>query len=247
MLLPDARKRLTIANELVTQPKILFLDEPTTNLESDAASLIIEVVRQATDVLGLICIVTIHQPSRYIFEKFDDLLLLANEGKVAYMGPIGEKSELVMKYFAAFSDDDVSSSGNTADYILQVLENDEHTIVTSFQSSSQYSDLQEDIKSVQYDNNESLPRASTNSIIDEFLLLLRKHFLCDWRNYGYLSLRFIVSSLMCLWASYMIDISPDYYGILDVLTIYSFLFVIFGAMALPTIMAIVEDRGKFLK
>ena len=243
----DARKRLTIANELVAQPKILFLDEPTTNLESDAASLIIEVVRQATDVLGLITVVTIHQPSRHIFEQFDDLLLLANEGKVAYMGPIGKNSDIVLNYFAAFSDDGIPSSGNSADYILKVLENDENAVVASFQSSAQYSNLQEGIKSVQYDtadeNYERLCRTNKTSIIDEFLLLLKRHFLCDWRNGGYLTLRFIVSSFMCLWASYMIDVSQDYYGILDVLTIYSFIFIIFGATALPTIMAIVEDRA----
>ena len=71
-----ARKRVTIAVELVSLPRILFLDEPTTGLGTNAAALVMNAVRQATDAMGLITVATIHQPSKTIFDGFDDVLLL---------------------------------------------------------------------------------------------------------------------------------------------------------------------------
>ena len=48
-----ARKRLTIAVQLVGRPKILFLDEPTTGLGTKDASLVIKAIRRSTNALGL--------------------------------------------------------------------------------------------------------------------------------------------------------------------------------------------------
>ena len=46
-----ARKRLTIATQLVTQPKVLFCDEPTTGLGTTAAGIVMRALRRVTDHL----------------------------------------------------------------------------------------------------------------------------------------------------------------------------------------------------
>jgi ABC-type multidrug transport system ATPase subunit len=64
-----ARKRLTIALELIPGPKVLFLDEPTTGLDGISARLVMSSVRQSSDRLRVCVVCTIHQPSRSLFES----------------------------------------------------------------------------------------------------------------------------------------------------------------------------------
>ena len=56
---PELRKKVTIAVELVADPAILFLDEPTTGLSSTAAIEVMETVRRLANEICVIC--TIHQ------------------------------------------------------------------------------------------------------------------------------------------------------------------------------------------
>ena len=79
------RKRTAIGYELITNPGLLFLDEPTTGLDSSTAYFLIETLRElAREGHTVIC--TIHQPSSEIFALFDKLNLLV-KGEVAYLGP----------------------------------------------------------------------------------------------------------------------------------------------------------------
>lgn len=55
------RKRLTIGVELVANPSVLFLDEPTTGLDARAAMLVMRTVKRIADG-GRSVICTIHQP-----------------------------------------------------------------------------------------------------------------------------------------------------------------------------------------
>lgn len=67
------RKRLTIAVELVSSPSIIFLDEPTTGLDAQAAAIVMRTVRKVADT-GRTIVCTIHQPSIEIFEAFDEVI-----------------------------------------------------------------------------------------------------------------------------------------------------------------------------
>jgi ABC-type multidrug transport system ATPase subunit len=69
-------KRLSIAVEIVHLPDLIFLDEPTTGLDSSLAYEVIAAVRNLANQNRTI-ISTIHQPSAQTFELFDKLLLLA--------------------------------------------------------------------------------------------------------------------------------------------------------------------------
>jgi ABC-type multidrug transport system ATPase subunit len=78
-------KRLSIGVELVTLPALMFLDEPTTGLDSTSALEVMHAVRNLANQNRTI-ITTIHQPSDDIFELFDKVLLLAEGGRVIYFG-----------------------------------------------------------------------------------------------------------------------------------------------------------------
>ncbi|KAF3454732.1 hypothetical protein FNV43_RR05180 [Rhamnella rubrinervis] len=96
----EQRKRLTIAVELVANPSIIFMDEPTTGLDARAAAIVMRAVKNVVDT-GRTIVCTIHQPSIDIFESFDELILLKSGGHIIYSGPLGQHSSEVIKYFEA--------------------------------------------------------------------------------------------------------------------------------------------------
>jgi hypothetical protein len=65
------RKRVNIALELVTDPVILFLDEPTSGLAADDTTALINLLADLTKKTGKTIIMTIHQPAKDEFEKFN--------------------------------------------------------------------------------------------------------------------------------------------------------------------------------
>lgn len=68
----EQRKRLTIAVELVSNPSIIFMDEPTTGLDARAAAIVMRAVKNVADT-GRTIVCTIHQPNIDIFEAFDEV------------------------------------------------------------------------------------------------------------------------------------------------------------------------------
>ena len=60
------RKRTSIGVELLTDPALLFLDEPTTGLDSSTSLLVIEILEDLSKK-GVTVVSTIHQPSYEIF------------------------------------------------------------------------------------------------------------------------------------------------------------------------------------
>ena len=69
----EQRKRLTIAVELVANPSIIFMDEPTTGLDARSAAIVMRAVKNVADT-GRTIVCTIHQPSIDIFEAFDEVV-----------------------------------------------------------------------------------------------------------------------------------------------------------------------------
>lgn len=80
------RKRVNLAQELITDPEVLFLDEPTSGLSAKDTADVMEVLRSLAD-RGRTVVVTIHQPSAEVYRKMDHVLLLAKGGRVAFFGP----------------------------------------------------------------------------------------------------------------------------------------------------------------
>ncbi len=79
------RKRLNIALELIREPNVLFVDEPTSGLSSADSENVMELLKALSNK-GKLVFVVIHQPSSEIFKLFDKLLLLDAGGYPVYYG-----------------------------------------------------------------------------------------------------------------------------------------------------------------
>lgn len=79
------RKRLNIGLELLREPAVLFVDEPTSGLSSRDSENIIDLLKELS-LKGKLVFAVIHQPSSDIFKMFDKLIILDTGGFQIYYG-----------------------------------------------------------------------------------------------------------------------------------------------------------------
>jgi ABC-type multidrug transport system ATPase subunit len=79
------RKRLNIALELIREPAVLFVDEPTSGLSSSGSEKVMLLLKEQA-LKGKLVIVNIHQPYSDIYKLFDRFLVIDKEGHVIYKG-----------------------------------------------------------------------------------------------------------------------------------------------------------------
>lgn len=118
------RKRLNIALELIREPSILFVDEPTSGLSSaDSEKVIILLKRQA--LKGKLVITNIHQPSSDVFKMLDKLLVMDQGGRVIFYGnPVTAITYFKRaSHYADAEESECLSCGNiNAEQILRIVE-----------------------------------------------------------------------------------------------------------------------------
>jgi len=108
------KRRLAIAIGLVKRPLVLFLDEPTTGLDSAAARVIMQHLTELAHKHNLIVILTIHQPNVKVFLQMDHVIMLS-QGRAAYSG----NPKDIVQYLSdiKFPNPDMT---NPADYFLEL-------------------------------------------------------------------------------------------------------------------------------
>lgn len=107
------QKRLSIALEIVDEPQVIFLDEPTTGLDSSSSTQCIKLLKKlATEGKTIVC--TIHQPSRTILKMFDHIYVM-NEGYCIYQGSY----ENLIKFLEE-NNLKCPSTYNPVDYLLEI-------------------------------------------------------------------------------------------------------------------------------
>lgn len=79
------RKRLNIGLELLREPTVMFVDEPTSGLSSRDSVNIMDLLKELS-LRGKMVFVIIHQPSSDIFKMFDTLIILDVGGYQIYYG-----------------------------------------------------------------------------------------------------------------------------------------------------------------
>lgn len=92
-------KRVNIGLALITSPSVLFLDEPTTGLDSHMANEVVAILRRLAVEGGRTICATIHSPTSYAFNLFDSLLML-KQGQVIYDGPLEGDAQHARSYFS---------------------------------------------------------------------------------------------------------------------------------------------------
>ncbi len=79
------RKRLNIALELIREPAILIVDEPTSGLSSMDSDMVMNLLKDQA-LKNKLVLVNIHQPSSDIYKLFDSLLMMDKGGHPVYYG-----------------------------------------------------------------------------------------------------------------------------------------------------------------
>ena len=118
------RKRLNIALELMREPAVLFVDEPTSGLSSMDSEKVMQLLKKLART-GKLVFTIIHQPSSDIFKLFDKLWILDKGGYPIYNGnPID-----AVVYFKTMStqvnaaESECTRCGNVIpEQILQIIE-----------------------------------------------------------------------------------------------------------------------------
>ncbi|NXR17439.1 ABCG2 protein, partial [Cinclus mexicanus] len=149
------RKRTNIGMELITDPAVLFLDEPTTGLDASTANAVLLLLKRMSKQ-GRTIIFSIHQPRYSIFRLFDSLTLLA-AGRVLYHGP----AQHAIEYFQSIGYT-CEPYNNPADFFLDVINGDSTAMAISKADESNTESTEE---RSEYDENlaEQLAEKYSNS------------------------------------------------------------------------------------
>uniref|UniRef100_A0A1I8PLE1 ABC transporter domain-containing protein n=1 Tax=Stomoxys calcitrans TaxID=35570 RepID=A0A1I8PLE1_STOCA len=107
------RKRICIALELIDNPSVLFLDEPTAGLDEVSASKCVRLLKHLADC-GRTIICSLHCPSARLFQMFDKVYAMAS-GQCIYQGTVDD----IVPYLECFSLC-CPVSYNPTDFIIEV-------------------------------------------------------------------------------------------------------------------------------
>ncbi|HDS07361.1 MAG TPA: ATP-binding cassette domain-containing protein [Bacteroides sp.] len=118
------RKRVNIGLELIREPSVLFVDEPTSGLSSLDSEMVMNLLREQASK-GKLVIVNIHQPSSNLYKMFDRIIFLDRGGyQIFYGNPL----EAVIYFKSASNhananEDQCPRCGNVdPDQVLQIIE-----------------------------------------------------------------------------------------------------------------------------
>ena len=111
------KRRVSIATELLTSPGIMFLDEPTTGLDSTNAAKVVDIL-SGLGSIGVTVVLSIHQPRPDIFRLLDRVLVMSSTGGVIYSGPSATaESHFASMEYVPRKPEDV----NVADFMLDTV------------------------------------------------------------------------------------------------------------------------------
>ncbi|CAA7405383.1 unnamed protein product [Spirodela intermedia] len=203
----EQRKRFTVAVELVANPSIIFMDEPTTGLDARSAAIVMRTVRNTVNT-GRTVVCTIHQPSIDIFESFDELILMKLGGQVIYAGPLGQSSRRLIEYFEAISGvPKIKEGQNPATWMLQIsvpsVEADLNLdFADVYSRSSLYQKNQQMIEelSTPAPGSQDLyfPTKCAQSFVTQCAACFWKQYWSYWKNPSYNAVRFFTTVVMGL-------------------------------------------------
>uniref|UniRef100_A0AC35FAX3 ABC transporter domain-containing protein n=1 Tax=Panagrolaimus sp. PS1159 TaxID=55785 RepID=A0AC35FAX3_9BILA len=239
-------KRLMVASVLLDNPSILFLDEPTTGLDSHMAqSLMNSLQKLAKD--GRTIVATIHQPSSNIFNALDKVIFLG-DGKLAYLGPPKE----VLPFFDSLGlvcPDDY----NPADYIIDMLaidrQNDNeavalervHKVSKGFTESNFTKAIYEELKTFNgygAENGIDGNKRRRASWFQQFRLLLKRSLIDNKRNPALSRAKFIQKIIMGLFIGLLYLNSTKYFEDSGVKNTNGALFFIVSELTYSTLFGI---------
>uniref|UniRef100_A0A673NCD5 ATP-binding cassette, sub-family G (WHITE), member 2a n=1 Tax=Sinocyclocheilus rhinocerous TaxID=307959 RepID=A0A673NCD5_9TELE len=194
------RKRTNIGMELIIDPPVLFLDEPTTGLDASTANSVLMLLKRMANS-GRTIILSIHQPRYSIYRLFDSLTLLVG-GRLVYHGlaqdaldyfsQIGYTCEphnnpadffldVVNGESTAVALNKLNNSEGTAEQLSSSLKGIEDRLVEEYKNSSSYKQTKSELERiVQGQDYSTRPKSRTitysTSFCHQFNWVLRRTF-----------------------------------------------------------------------
>jgi ABC transport system ATP-binding/permease protein len=208
------RKRLNIALELIREPLVLFVDEPTSGLSSMDSEMVMDLLKEQT-LKGKLVIVNIHQPSSDIFKMFDKLLIMDKGGYLVYYGnPVDS-----VVYFKTMSnhvnatESECYNCGNiNPEQVLQILESkivDEYGRVTRKRKTSpqEWAQLYQKNVESKYKldtEKQELPKNNFNipGLFSQFVIFCKRNILSKLSNRQYVLINFLEAPFLALILAY---------------------------------------------
>ncbi|CAA2933455.1 ABC transporter G family member 11 [Olea europaea subsp. europaea] len=261
------KKRLSIALEILMRPKLLFLDEPTTGLDSASAFFVTQTLR-ALSRGGRTVIASIHQPSSEVFELFDQLYLLSG-GKTVYFGQASEACEAGFPCPAlrnpsdhflrcVNSDFDKVKTSFKGSMKLLIERNDDpldkvttaeamHTLIDCYHTSHYYYSAKEKIEEKSKIKGMVLDsRGSQASFFTQAFILTKRSFVNMSRDFGYYWLRLGIYIMVTLSiGTIYMNVGTGYSSILARGGCIAFVFGFVTFMAIGSFPSFVEDMKVF--
>ncbi|CEO96217.1 unnamed protein product (mitochondrion) [Plasmodiophora brassicae] len=114
------RRRLTLASEIVAYPRIMLLDEACSGLDSQRASDVVDLLREAAHGTSASILITIHQPAAHMFGRFDQVMLMGSHGRMVFSGSPCE----ALSFCARHTQTTVLPGVNPFEFIVEALDDD---------------------------------------------------------------------------------------------------------------------------
>ena len=259
------RKRLNISLELIREPAILFLDEPTTGLSSRDSENILDLLKELARK-GKLLFIVIHQPSSDIFKMFDKLIILDTGGYLIYNGNPVDSIEYFKKKIGQpnYSDSECYVCGNVnPEQIFNIVETRVFTesgkpTETRRISPSEWRKLYEtEKKEEKLEKGEILPEINfkTPRKLRQFLIYAKRDVLSKIADIQYLLITLLEAPVLAFFLAFLIryfdeSVKNPEYKLIDNsnLPVYLFMSVVVALFMGLTVSAeeIFKDR-KILK
>lgn len=150
------QKRVSIGVELISNPKMLFLDEPLSGLDAYNAFTCTRSLKMLAGS-SVPVMMTLHQPSSEIFAEIDDLFII-DGGQVCYHGP----AEGLVDHFNSLGFT-CPVNFNPSDFVMFTIARSSPEVVTGMKEGWLESDLHKNLVSNTTNNSESSNESDAES------------------------------------------------------------------------------------
>ena len=209
------RKRLNIALELIREPTVLFVDEPTSGLSSVDSEIVMNLLKEQT-YRGKLIIINIHQPSSDLYKMFDKIMIIDRGGYQIFYGNPSEAIvyfKTMASYANAHEDQCITCGSINSDQLLQIIEakvvneSGKHTYirkVTPQEWAEKFSDIAEKIKQKVLHEKRILPENyySIPGLIKQSKIFFIRDFLSKLANRQYVIMSLLMAPLLAFVLSY---------------------------------------------
>jgi len=213
------RKRLNIALELLREPAILFVDEPTSGLSSRDSENVMDLLRELS-LKGKLIFVVIHQPSSDIYQIFDKIIVMDQGGlMIQYGNPVDIISIFKQRDGqASYDQAQCPHCGNVnSEQIFNIIHSEiideygNYSQIRKKQPHDWHKFFKENWVNEDFKAEETPPQTDLNipNRIKQIGIYLMRDFKSKWRNKSYVTIALLEAPVLAFILSYIIKFQPN--------------------------------------